>query len=343
MDFSPSSDQELVLEAVAGLAHRVAHLASTLDETNRGGAEEKAQVAELGLLGVFLSESEGGAGFGVATGLLALEKLAEGCGALALRTAAHAAHAVPMSVAAGADSSWVEALVAGEHWASVVDGLRAEAGAVHGEARWVVGATDADLFVLRTEDGDVFTCPPSAAGLTVTEAESLGMRGAGLGHVRLDGVRAERLGPHQGGAALMRAAWASVGAGVGRASLAAARAYALERKQFGRPIADFQAIQWMLADAATALDGGALLCLRAGLLLDEGAPADEAALSALLIISEAALGAAQKAIQVHGGYGFVKEFPVERLARDARYFGIALGGRAELQRELGTSLLSPQG
>src|SRR5262249_4011992 len=124
---------------------------------------------------------------------------------------------------------------------------------------------------------------------------------------------------------------ASQAVGIGRAALEAALAYVKERKQFGRPIGDNQAIQFMLADRATELEAARLLTLRAAQLKERGQPFTREAAMAQLYATEAAYRACNTAVQVHGGYGYTREFPVERYLRDVRVSRI-YEGTSEVQR-----------
>jgi butyryl-CoA dehydrogenase len=119
--------------------------------------------------------------------------------------------------------------------------------------------------------------------------------------------------------------------GIAQASLDAALAYAQEREQFGRPIAEFQGLRWMLADMALAVDAARLLTYRAAWLRDAGQPYGRAAAMAKLHASETAMQVATKAIQVHGGYGYMRESPVQRYFRDAKITEI-YEGTSEIQR-----------
>jgi butyryl-CoA dehydrogenase len=110
-----------------------------------------------------------------------------------------------------------------------------------------------------------------------------------------------------------------------------ARAYALERRQFGKQIADFQAIQWMIADMATRIDASWVLICRAAQLKDRGQPFAREAAMAKLFASETAMWTTTKAVQIHGGYGYVTDFPVERYMRDAKLAQIG-EGTSEVQR-----------
>jgi alkylation response protein AidB-like acyl-CoA dehydrogenase len=119
--------------------------------------------------------------------------------------------------------------------------------------------------------------------------------------------------------------------GIARAALEASVAYAKERRSFGVPIGQHQMIQWMLADMATAIDAARLLTWRAAVLKDQGKPYGPAASMAKLYASETAMRVATDAIQVHGGYGYMKDYPVERFFRDAKITQI-YEGTSQIQR-----------
>jgi butyryl-CoA dehydrogenase len=131
--------------------------------------------------------------------------------------------------------------------------------------------------------------------------------------------------------------------GIAQAALEAAARYARERQQFDRPIGDFQAIQWMLADTAAEIDAARLLTLRAAWLKDQGIPCAPQASMAKLVASKTARVAADRAVQVHGGYGYTREFPVERYYRDAKVTEL-YEGTSEIQRiVIANSILHPKG
>jgi alkylation response protein AidB-like acyl-CoA dehydrogenase len=169
----------------------------------------------------------------------------------------------------------------------------------------------------------------------------LGMRSSDTAELVLEDVYAEdwrRLGEVGGGfidtLKILDKGRITIGAlsvGLGRGALEESIAYAKERKAFGRPIADFQALRWMMADMATELDAARLLVLRAAQLCDEGKPYGNEAAMGKLFASEAACRAAANAVQIHGGYGFTKEFLVERIYRDVKLCTIG-EGTSEIQR-----------
>jgi butyryl-CoA dehydrogenase len=130
--------------------------------------------------------------------------------------------------------------------------------------------------------------------------------------------------------------------GIARGAFEDAVAYAKERKQFGRPIADLQAIQWMLADMATRIEASWMLLYRAAALKDQGRPFGAQAAMAKLYASETAMWTTIKAVQVHGGYGYVTDFPMERYMRDAKLAQIG-EGTSEVQRMIIAKSLLKEG
>jgi butyryl-CoA dehydrogenase len=179
-------------------------------------------------------------------------------------------------------------------------------------------------------------------GFSVSKVEKkLGIRGSSCCQLLLEDVHApaaNRLGAEGEGLRIAlqaldggRIGIATQAIGIARAASEAAVDYAKERKQFGRPIATFQAIQFMLADMATEIEAARLLTLRAAALKDRGAPYGKEASMAKLYASEMAMRVTPKAIQVHGGYGYLKDFPVERYFRDAKITEI-YEGTSEVQR-----------
>jgi len=171
--------------------------------------------------------------------------------------------------------------------------------------------------------------------------EKLGMRSSDTVELSFEGVRvhdSQRLGDADNGFIDTlkildrgRVSIAALALGLGRGALELSVAYAKERKQFDKPIADFQAIQWMLADSKTELDAAALLTYRAAWLADQGQPFAKEAAMAKLYASEAATRICNRAVQIHGGYGYTREYQVERHLRDAKLCEIG-EGTSEVQR-----------
>jgi alkylation response protein AidB-like acyl-CoA dehydrogenase len=216
---------------------------------------------------------------------------------------------------------------------------------LEGEVRHVLGAAVAGRVVVfgQAEAGPTaWLVDADAEGVHVSDpVRTLGARAAATAHIRLVGVRvpdARRLGePGQAWAdaepRLHRThlGVAAVACGLARGVLEAAAAYAMERQQFGQPIASFQAIQWKLADMSVALDAAWLLTARAAWLHDTGRPFAEAAARARILATTTAVRSTSEALQIHGGYGYTREFPVERALRDARTCE-AIGGGGRVAR-----------
>jgi alkylation response protein AidB-like acyl-CoA dehydrogenase len=261
---------------------------------------------------------------------------------------------------------WLPPLARGERlaaWALTEPGSGSDAAALATTAvrrgdRWVLSGTK--TFITQGSVGDTFvvlalTSPGRRQhGITAFVVEKgtpgfsqrpikdkLGMRASDTAELVLDGVEVgddQRLGEVDHGFLDTlqildrgRVTIGALAAGLHRGALEASRAYALERRTFGRPIAEHQAIAFMLADMATELDAAWLLVQRAAALCDAGRPFGREASQAKLFASEAAMRATGKAIQIHGGSGYTRDFPVERAFRDAKLCEIG-EGTSEVQR-----------
>jgi alkylation response protein AidB-like acyl-CoA dehydrogenase len=221
---------------------------------------------------------------------------------------------------------------------------------LRGTKQWITGGDHAGLLVvwaMTNPDAfhrgiSAFLVPGTAPGLSVSRAEEkMGLHGSSTVQLALDDVEVGEdalLGNEGEGFKLAmmalsggRIGIASQAVGISRAALQAATRYALDRAQFGKPIIQHQAISMMLADAATWLDAAELLTLRAAWLKQQGRPFTQAASMAKLFASEHACKICDIAMQVHGGYGYTRDFPVERAYRDVRVTRI-YEGTSEIQR-----------
>jgi alkylation response protein AidB-like acyl-CoA dehydrogenase len=219
-----------------------------------------------------------------------------------------------------------------------------------GAKQWITSGDRAGVFVIwaKTDPAagakgiSAFVVRGGTPGLTAGKHEDkMGLRGSSTVPLLLDGCEVGEdalLGQVGGGLSVALAALdggrigiASQALGIGLAALDAARAYVKQRVQFGRPIGDFQAIQFRLADVATELEAARLLTMRAAWMKERGGAFSKEASMAKLYASEAAWRACDAAIQVHGGYGYTRDFPVERYARDCRVTRI-YEGTSEVQR-----------
>jgi alkylation response protein AidB-like acyl-CoA dehydrogenase len=224
---------------------------------------------------------------------------------------------------------------------------------LNGEKLWITSGAHAGVFVVWARTGDKETLPGTrglscflveggAKGLRVGKHEDkMGLRGSNTVPLSFEDVRVKGsalLGQLHGGfkIAMMALDGGRIGIsaqaiGIARAALQASLSYAKDRKQFGKAIAEFQAIQWKLADMQTEIDAAHLLCLRAASLKEAGRPFSREASMAKVFASEAANRICNRAVQVLGGYGYIREFPVERYLRDVRVTMI-YEGTSEVQR-----------
>ncbi|WP_342359233.1 acyl-CoA dehydrogenase family protein [Terrarubrum flagellatum] len=222
---------------------------------------------------------------------------------------------------------------------------------IDGEKLYITSAEYAGVFVVwavtdpaapKGKGISCFLVTSDAPGLIIGKAEKkMGQTGSATNIVRFDQCRVSAsslMGRENDGFRIAvgelaggRIGIASLSLGIARAAMDAAKAYAKERKQFGQSIADFQGLQWMLADRETELEAARLLILQAAHQKDQKLPFGKAASMAKLYASEAAHRATDTAIQIHGGAGYVRDYPVERYARDARITRI-YEGTSEIQR-----------
>jgi alkylation response protein AidB-like acyl-CoA dehydrogenase len=327
------------------------------------------RLGELGLMGIAIPEAYGGAGLGSLATAVVVEELARHDGALALTVASHNGLGQGHLLRFGTEAQrrrWLPPLARGERlaaWALTEPGSGSDAAALATAAvrrgdRWALTGTK--TFITQGSVGDTFvvlalTTPGRRQhGITAFVLEKglpgftqrpikgkLGMRASDTAELILDGVEVgddHRLGEVDQGfldtLQILDRGRVTIGAlavGLHRGALEAARAYALERRTFGRPIAEHQAIAFMLADMQTELQAAWLLVQRAAARCDAGRPFGREAAQAKLFSSEAAMRATAKAIQIHGGYGYTRDFPVERAFRDAKLCEIG-EGTSEVQR-----------
>ncbi|MGC3998370.1 MAG: acyl-CoA dehydrogenase family protein [Anaeromyxobacter sp.] len=327
------------------------------------------QLGEMGLLGITVPEAWGGAGMGALAAAVVVEEVARFDGSLALTVASHNGLGTGHILRFGSDAQrerWLPGLASGQRlaaWALTEPGSGSDAAGMqttavrrgdgwvlNGAKTFITQGTVGDTFVVlarsdpeRKQRGiTAFVLEKGMPGFTQRAIHAkLGMRSSDTAELVLEEVEVgddRRLGAVGEGfldtLRILDRGRISIGAlavGLGRGALEEARAYARERKAFGQPIAGFQAIQFMLADMATEVDAARLLVHRAAALCDAGAPFGKEASMAKLYASEAAMRATSRAIQVHGGYGYTRDFPVERYFRDAKLTEIG-EGTSEVQR-----------
>jgi alkylation response protein AidB-like acyl-CoA dehydrogenase len=329
------------------------------------------KLAELGLLGMTIPQAYGGSGLDAVSIALVIEALAWGDGGVALAVASHNALCSGHIVLAGTDAqkrTYLTRLASGQAlgaWGLTEPGSGSDAAALATRAvrrgdRWVLNGTKvfvtqgslAGVYVIvaRTDPEaghrgiSAFLVERGTPGLRVGKHEDkMGVRSSDTAEVFLEDceVAGEQMlgAPGAGYRDALRVlehGRIGIGAmalGLGRAALEASLAYASERRAFGRPIAEFQAIQWMLADMASELDAAELLVIEAAARASAGLPYRQHSSMAKLYASEAASRAAAKAVQIHGGYGLIKDYLVERIYRDVKLCEIG-EGTSEVQRML---------
>ena len=370
MDFELPEDLRHVQRTVREFCEReVAPHARRWDEEETFPWDAVRQLGPLGLMGIAVPEEYDGAGLGALALATVVEEIARVDGSLALTVASHNGLGTGHILRFGDEAQkrrWLPPLARGERlaaWGLTEPGSGSDAAGMRTTAvrrgdRWILNGSK--TFITQGSVGDVFvvlarTAPGKAQkGITAFVVEKgargfgqrplhgkLGMRSSDTAELHLEEVEVpddQRLGEVDRGFVDTlhildrgRITIGSLAVGLANGALDAARAYAKERRAFGRPIADFQAIAFKLADMATAIDAARLLVRRAAAAADAGRPFAREASMAKLFASEAAMGATSEAIQIHGGYGYTKYYPVERYFRDAKLCEIG-EGTSEVQR-----------
>lgn len=365
MDFELSAEQQAIRELAKDFASaKVEPHAADWDRQHGFPRELLRKLGELGLMGVCVPEEHGGAGADFVSYILVLEELSRADAGVGVAVAVHTSAVALPIVSWGTEDqrrALLPALAAGEligAFALTEPGSGSDAGSLqtraerdgagwrlHGTKQWITNAAYAGVILVFARSPSGVTCfvlDGNLAGVAVTgEAAKLGLRSSSTADLVFDGapVSADRLLGEEGrGFPLAlatldggRIGIASQAVGIAQAAYDTARAYALERQQFGRRIAEFQAIQMKLADMATEIDAARQLVYRAAWLRDQGKPHAEAAGKAKLFASGVARRQTGEAIQILGGYGYMTEFPVERYYRDAKVTEI-YEGTSEIQR-----------
>ncbi len=362
--------QRQLRDAVRAFAQtRVRAAAAETDRLARFPREVIAELGRLGVLGCFVPERYGGAGFDYVASALAMEELSAACAATGTILAAHASLATWPILALGTEAQrerYLPRMARGEWlgcFALSEPGSGSDAGALRTVARrdgehyvldgsknFITNAPDASVAVVfasldlaRGNHGlTAFIVETAWPGWEVARVEEkMGVCGAHSAQVTLTGLRVPRenlLGEEYGGFKVAmktldggRIGIAAQAVGIARAAYEDALAYVQQRRVFGQALAEFQATQFRLADMATAVEAARLLALRAASLKDRGLPYTREAATAKLFAAETAMTVATQAVQLHGGYGYTREFAVERYFRDAKITEI-YEGTSEIQR-----------
>ena len=353
------------------VAKEVQPKAHDVDVTSEFNWEATRKMGPLGLLGLNIPEEYGGAGVDAISAAIALEELGWGCGSTALAIAAHNGLGTTPIVVYGSEAlkqRWLPEVATGKGKLAALALTEPGAGSdlqggvvtkavkdgdewvINGTKMWCTNASIAEYIItlVRTDASggsrslSQILVPTDTPGLRIGPAEKkMGLHGSPTHAVSYEDVRVpldhligeEGQGLHQTLATLDggRIGIGAISIGLAQAAFEYAVNYARERHAFGKPIADQQAIQWMLADAATELEIARNMLYKAAWLKENHRPYNKEAAMAKMFATEMAERVCRNAIQVHGGYGYSSEYPVERIYRDARLMTIG-EGTSEIQR-----------
>jgi len=371
MDLDLTEEQAQIRQLAREFAEReLAPHALEWDETEHFPREVFAQMGALGFAGMLIPEEYGGVAADTLSYILMLEEINKVLPALGTVVSVHnslVGYAITRWGNAEQRQEFLPRLATGE-WLGGYALSEAHAGSdpasmrtlavrdgdeyrITGTKTWITSGQSADVFILfAVTDRKVkpsrgisaFILPKPTPGLSVGKKErKMGIRASETTQLILEDARVPArylLGKEGEGFKLAmslldggRIGIAAQGLGIAEGAYEAARAYALQREQFGRPIAEHQAIQFMLADMATGIAAGQLLLYKAAVRKDRQERVTSEAAMAKLFCSELAMRCAHDAVQIHGGYGYVKEYPVERLFRDAKITEI-YEGTSQVQR-----------
>jgi len=367
-NYDLSEEHELVRRTVRDFAEeRVAPVAEELDREHRFPYELVAELAELGLMGMTIPEEYGGAGADTLSYAIAVEELTRVDSSVAITVAAHHSLGTLPIFLFGTEEQkreWLPQLASGEKLAAF--GLtEPEAGSDAGATRTRAELRDGEWLIngskmfITNAGTDITACvtitaltgedeisniivPNGTSGYEVAPPmQKVGWRASDTRELSFRDVRVPEknlLGPRGKGFQQFleildggRISVAAMGVGLAQGAYDLAFQYAKERRQFGRPIAEFQAVQFALADMATEIEAGRGLVYKAAWLKDQGRPFAKEAAMAKLYTGELSNRAANAALQIHGGYGFMDEFPISRLYRDQKILEIGEGTN-EVQR-----------
>jgi alkylation response protein AidB-like acyl-CoA dehydrogenase len=353
------------------VAKEVQPKAHEVDVTSEFNWTATRKMGPLGLLGLNIPEEYGGAGVDAVSAAIALEEIGWGCGSTALAIAAHNGLGTSPIVAFGSEElkqKWLPLVASGQNKLGALALTEPGAGSdlqggvttravkdgdewvINGTKMWCTNASIAEYIItlVRTDPKggsrslSQILVPTNSSGLTIGPAEKkMGLHGSPTHGVTYENVRvplSNLIGEEGKGLQQTLVTLDGGRIGIGAISIGLAQAafeyavnYARERKAFGKPIAEQQAIQWMLADAATELEAARYLLYHAAWLKENKRPYNKAAAMAKMFATEMAERVCRNAIQIHGGYGYSSEYPVERIYRDTRLMTIG-EGTSEIQR-----------
>lgn len=370
MDFLFTAEQEILRDSIRSFAQsEIKPLVQESDEAGIWPETFTKKLAEMGILGIIAPEEFGGAGYSNVDYVIVLEELSKVDPSVGLVVAAHnslCANHINLFGSLSQKQRYLTRLASGETlgaWALTEAEAGSDAAALKTRAvrkgdRWILNGSklfitngslaEVQVVMALTDPNDkrkgisAFIVEKGTPGFKPGKKENkLGIRAADTSELIFEDceIPAENLigevgaGYRQAMAILDggRVSIAAFALGIAAGALEAALKYSKERQQFNRPIADFQAIQWMLADGFTQLDAARLLTFRAAFLEDQGRKVPKESAMAKLFASELAVNASSWAVQILGGYGFIKDYPVEKFYRDSKLATIG-EGTSEIQR-----------
>ncbi|QII49245.1 acyl-CoA dehydrogenase [Bacillus paralicheniformis] len=371
MNFELTREQQMVRELARDFAKQeIAPHAEHVDRTGEFPVETFKKMGELGLLGIPFPECYGGSDGDTISYALSVEEIGKACGSTGLSYAAAVSlgaapiyyfgteeqkqeYLVPLATGRALGAFGLTEPNAGSDAGGTRTKARSEGDSyvISGEKCWITNAGYARTVIVTAVTGkddngkniiSAIIVPTDSEGFTInSEYDKMGVRGSNTSQLILDNVRVPKqnlLGsPEKGFKQFLntldggRISIAALAVGIAQGAFEAALAYAHERKQFGRPISYFQAIQFKLADMAMEIELARNMVLKAAWLKDQGRPFTKEAAFAKLYASEMAFRTCNQSIQIHGGYGYMKEYGVERMLRDAKLMEIG-EGTSEIQR-----------
>ena len=365
MSFHLTDEQEVIRQSVRELCEReIKPMAAILDKEHRPPLENIEKLAELGIMGMILPEEYGGSDSDHLSYTIAVEEVSRVCATTGVMLAVHLGLACSIINTMGTEEQKKQYLPDMASGKSIGGFCLTEPGAgsdaaalstsaeedgsdylISGQKIFITNAGFAKVFIVmaRTANGiSAFIVDRDTPGLTIAAPENkMGIRGSSTCTLFFDKVRVPKsnmLGEEgtgfkvaMRGLAGGRIRIAAQALGIAQGAYEEAIKYAKERVQFGKPIAELQAIQWMIADMATDIEAGRLLVYQAADMEDRGLPYTEAASMAKLYCGPMATRVTHSALQVHGGNGYIEGFPIERMYRDARITEI-YEGTSEIQR-----------
>jgi alkylation response protein AidB-like acyl-CoA dehydrogenase len=370
VDFELTDEQQLIRDAVREFAEaEVAPIAAELDRDHRFPHELLPKLAEMNLMGMTYPEKEGGAGADYVSYVIAVEEISRVCASTGIIMSSHNSLATWPIYTFGTRAQkdhYLQDMTSGRRLGAFAltepaAGTDAAAGtttatptadgyALNGSKMFISNAPHAEIYIVfaktdpdrGTRGISAFIVERDTPGFAVGEAEhKMGIRGSSTPPIYLTDCRVPKealLGEEGEGFKIAMATLdggrigvSAQALGIAQAALEASVDYAKERVQFGKPIANLQAIQWMIADSALDVDAARLLVYRAASCVANGRPYSTEGAMAKLFASEAATRVAGRAIQIHGGYGYTESYPVERNYRDAKITEL-YEGTSEVQR-----------